>query len=71
MSKVQKKRTCGNCQNFTKWKYDQISGRAGLCEEFDYTCKTDASCSRHRFKKYKRKKNKQLSHEIKGNGNES
>ena len=55
---MSKKKRCGGCINFTKWRNDQVSGRAGLCDHFDFGVKTDDWCDYYRAKKYSRKDNK-------------
>lgn len=51
-----KKKSCGSCRSFTKWKNDSIGG--GLCEHHDTRTKSDrgSKCDDWRGIKYKRKR---------------
>lgn len=54
---------CGSCQNFTRWKNDQVS--TGLCEKFDFRTNTDAGhkCREWKAIPYERKNHESIHEE--------
>ena len=52
-------KTCGNCESFIRIK-EWGGERNGMCNAFDYNCKTDSSyakeCKGYKAKKYNRRK---------------
>lgn len=56
-------KTCGNCENFIRVKI-WGGGRNGMCNIFDYNCKTDSSyakkCKGYKSKKYTKSKDHQM-----------
>ena len=55
---MKQNKTCGNCSNFIRIK-PWGGSRNGLCNVYDYNCKTDSSyakkCKGYKGKKYNRK----------------